>query len=67
MKKVSTPFNINNSRWLLVTGHGFLDIVSDSQTLEIADNKKHYFYIDSSEMREISRQEFRELNGRRGW
>jgi len=67
MKKVSTPFNINNSRWLLVTGHGFLDIVSDSQTLEIADNKKHYFYIDSSEMREVSRQEFRELNGRRGW
>jgi len=50
-----------------VTGHGYLDIVSDSQTLEIADNKKHYFYIDSSEMREISRQEFRELNGRRGW
>jgi len=67
MKKVSTPFNINNNRWLLVTGHGFLDIVSDSQTLEIADNKKHYFYIDSSEMREISREEFRELNGRRGW
>jgi len=67
MKKVSTPFNINNSRWLLVTGHGFLDIVSDSQTLEIADNKKHYFYIDSSEMREVSRDEFRELNGRRGW
>ena len=67
MKKVSTPFNINNNRWLLVTGHGFLDIVSDSQTLEIADNKKHYFYIDSSEMREVSREEFRELNGRRGW
>jgi len=67
MKKVSTPFNINNSRWLLVTGHGYLDIVSDSQTLEIADNKKHYFYIDSSEMREVSRKEFRELNGRRGW
>ena len=67
MKKISTPFNINNSRWLLVTGHGFLDIVSDSKTLEIADNKKHYFYIDSNEMKEVSEQEFRELNGRRGW
>jgi len=67
MKKVSTPFNIDNSRWLLVTGHGFLDVVSDSKTLELADNKKHYFYIDSSEIREVSRQEFRELNGRRGW
>jgi len=67
MKKVSTPFNINNSKWLLVTGHGFLDIVSDSQTLEIADSKKHYFYIDSREMKEVTRDEFRELNGRRGW
>jgi hypothetical protein len=67
MKKVSTPFNINNSRWLLVTGHGYLDVVSNEKTLEIADNKKHYFYIDSSEMREIDKKEFRTLNGRRGW
>jgi len=67
MKEVSTPFNINDGRWLLVTGHGYLDIVSDSQTLEIADNKKHYFYIDSNEIREVSKREFRELNGRRGW
>jgi len=67
MKKVSTPFNIDNSRWLLVTGHGYLDVVSNEKTLEIADNKKHYFYIDSNEIKEISEQEFRELNGRRGW
>ena len=67
MKKVSTPFNINNSRWLLVTGHGYLDVVSNDKTLELADNKKHYFYIDSTEMREIDKKEFRELNGRRGW
>ena len=67
MKKVSTPFNINGSRWLLVTGHGFLDVVTDDKTLELADNKKHYFYIDSNELREISKAEFRELNGHRGW
>jgi len=67
MKKVSTPFNINNSRWLLVTGHGYLDLVSDNQTLEISDNKKHYFYIDSTKMKEVTKEEFRELNGRRGW
>ncbi|CAA6820141.1 MAG: Membrane protein [uncultured Sulfurovum sp.] len=67
MKKSSTPFNINNSKWLLVTGHGYLDIVADDKTIELADNKKHYFYIDSSEMREIDKKEFRKLNGRRGW
>ena len=67
MKKVSTPFNINNGRWLLVTGHGYLDVVAGDKILELADNKKHYFYIDSSEMREIGKKEFRKLNGRRGW
>lgn len=67
MKKSSTPFNIANSRWLLVTGHGFLDIVANDKTVEIADSKKHYFYIDSAEIREIDRKEFRELNGNRGW
>jgi len=67
MKKVSTPFNIDNSKWLLVTGHGYLDVISDEKTVELADNKKHYFYIDSAAIKEISKAEFRELNGRRGW
>jgi len=67
MKKVSTPFELQSGRWLLVTGHGFVDIVSDFQTVEVADSKKHYFYIDSNEIRELNKQEFREMNGRRGW
>ncbi|RUM73798.1 MAG: hypothetical protein DSZ11_05065 [Sulfurovum sp.] len=67
MNKVSTPFELNAGRWILVTGHGFVDIVSDLKTLEIADRNKHYFYIDSTDIREISRREFRKLNGRRGW
>jgi len=67
MKKVSTPFNIDNNRWLLVTGHGYVDVIADDKTLELADNKKHYFYIDSTEIKEINKKEFRALNGRRGW
>jgi hypothetical protein len=67
MKKVSTPFDIHDGRWLLVTGHGFVDIVSDLQTVEVADRNKHYFYIDSQEIRELSQREFRNMNGRRGW
>jgi hypothetical protein len=67
MNKVSTPFELNAGRWILVTGHGFVDIVSDLKTLEIADRKKHYFYIDSTEIKEITRREFRDMNGRRGW
>ena len=67
MNKVSTPFELNGGRWILVTGHGYVDIVSEAKTIEIADRNKHYFYIDSNEIREIDRKEFRELNGGRGW
>lgn len=67
MKKVSTPFKIDNGKWLLVTGHGYVDIVSEAKTVENADNKKHYFLIDSTDIKEIDKKEFRELNGHRGW
>jgi len=67
MKKVSTPFTIGNGTWLLVTGHGYVDIVSESKTVENADNKKHYFLIDSTDIKEINKKEFRKLNGHRGW
>ena len=67
MKKVSTPFNIDNGTWLLVTGHGYVDVVSETKTVENADNKKHYFLIDSTDIKEISKREFRKLNGHRGW
>ena len=67
MNKVSTPFELNAGRWILVTGHGFVDIVSDLKTLELSDRNKHYFYIDSTEIREITKREFRNMNGKRGW
>jgi len=67
MKNVSTPFELQGGQWLLVTGHGFVDIVSDRQTVEVADSSKHYFYIDGSEIRELRKEEFRSMNGGRGW
>ena len=67
MKKESTPFELNGGRWILTTGHGFLDIVSDKKTLEVSDRVRHYFYIDSKEIKEISRAEFKKLNHGRMW
>jgi len=67
MKKDSTPFDLKGGKWILTTGHGYLDIVSDIKTLEIADRKRHYFYIDSKEIKEITRKEFRKLNHGRIW
>ncbi len=69
MTKESTPFELHNGKWILVTGHGFLEIVSDLSTVKVTKKvrNKHYFYVDSSEVREIDRKEFRSLNGGRGW
>ena len=67
MKQVSTPFDIKGGRWILVTGHGFVDVVSELNTLEESDSHKHYFYVDSNELKEITQQEFRDFNGGRGW
>jgi len=67
MKKSSTPFDIKGGRWLLVTGHGYVDIVSDIKSIELADRKKHFFYIDSKEIKTLTKKEFRAMNGRRGW
>jgi len=67
MKKSSTPFDIKGGRWLLVTGHGYVDIVSDVSSIELADRRKHYFYIDSTEIKALTKKEFRAMNGKRGW
>jgi len=67
MKDKSTPFDLKGGKWILTTGHGFLDVVSEVKTLSIADEKRHYFYIDSKDIKEISRKEFRRLNHGRMW
>lgn len=67
MKDKSTPFDLKGGKWILTTGHGFLDVVSDVKTLSIADRKRHYFYIDGKEIKEITRKEFRKFNHGRIW
>jgi len=67
MKEKSTPFDLKGGKWILTTGHGFLDVVSEVKTLSIADRHRHYFYIDSKDIKEISRKEFRRLNHGRMW
>jgi len=36
MKDKSTPFDLKGGKWILTTGHGFLDVVSEVKTLSIA-------------------------------
>ncbi len=69
MTRESTPFNLKDGRWILLTGHGYLEIVSDLGTVKVTKNirEKHYFYLDAHEIKEIDRKEFKQLNGGRGW
>ncbi|MCK4442791.1 MAG: hypothetical protein KAU90_12355 [Sulfurovaceae bacterium] len=67
MRNKSTPFDLKGGKWILVTGHGFLDVVSEVKTLSIADRHRHYFYIDGKKLKEISRKEFIRLNHGRMW
>jgi len=67
MRDKSTPFDLKGGKWILTTGHGFLDVVSDVKTVSIADRKRHYFYIDNKDIKKITRKEFRRLNHGRMW
>jgi len=67
MRDKSTPFDLKGGKWILTTGHGFLDVVSDVKTVSIADRKRHYFYIDNKDIKKITRKEFRKLNHGRMW
>jgi len=63
----SKSFNLKGHKWLLITGHGFFDIVSDKQNISLGDRKKHYFYIDGKEIKEVTKKEFKKLNHGRIW
>jgi hypothetical protein len=63
----SKTFDLKGHRWLLLSGHGFFDIVSENKTVSLGDRKKHYFYIDGKEIKEITRREFKRLNHGRLW
>jgi hypothetical protein len=63
----SKAIDISGQRWLLLTGHGRVTVATDSKSIELNDRAKHYFYMDSDEIREIDGNEFRELNGGRNW
>jgi len=67
MTTETTTIDVGEQRWILMTGHGRVTVSSDNDTLKINDRKKHYFYIDSSTMKEITRKEFKKFNGGRGW
>jgi hypothetical protein len=63
----SKSFDLKGHKWLLITGHGFFDIVSDQKTVSLGDRKKHYFYIDGKEIKEVTKKEFKRLNHGRIW
>jgi serine/threonine protein kinase len=67
MTTKSTTMDIGEQRWILILGHGRVTIETNKETLKIDDRTKHYYYIDSRNIKEITRSKFKEFNGGRGW
>ncbi|BDY12763.1 hypothetical protein [Hydrogenimonas cancrithermarum] len=68
-KVTDKPYEIDSTgKKLLVTGHGRFEI-SDAfgNLFKFNDAKKHYFLIDDGMVKEIGSDEFKRLNGGKGW
>ena len=68
-KVTDRPYEIDShGKKLLVTGHGRFEL-SDAfgNLFKYNDAKKHYFLIDDGLVKEITKEEFRRLNGGKVW
>ena len=53
--------------WLLVFGHGFVDIILNDELLEFHSNEKVRFLYKDAEMKSITLREFKKLNRGNAW
>jgi len=65
---IDTGYELNtSSSWLLVFGHGYLDIEYNKKLLEFTSRKKLWFVYEEGELQQIDKDEFRRKNGGKTW
>lgn len=65
---ISEPFELNASKsWLLVFGHGHLDVVLSEQNLSFSTQNNLRLLYQDNMIREIDYEEFKELNNGQAW
>ncbi|WP_200762732.1 hypothetical protein [Nitrosophilus alvini] len=62
------PVELNASRdQLIVTGHGMIRVLGDSNITDIKSKDKKYFLIQKGILKEIDKEEFKSFNRGRNW
>ncbi len=60
-------FDTNKGKWIVATGHGFIDYTEGPKKKALNDGKKHFLLIADGKVREISHEEFQQLNKSKVW
>ncbi len=71
-KKLQTitesAYELNTSQpWLIVFGHGYIDIETDGKLEEYSDRQKLWFLFENDHLEKIDRDTFRMRNGGNAW
>jgi len=65
--KSPIAFKNPDGRWLVATGHGRFGLKMGSRKLDFGDSKKHFLLIENGTVREISHEQFQQLNKSKVW
>ncbi|MEA1919878.1 MAG: hypothetical protein U9N52_08570 [Campylobacterota bacterium] len=65
---IDIAYEVNSSKsWLMVFGHGYIDIEFDKELFEYSSRKKLWFIYEDGQLQKIDKQEFRKSNGGKAW
>jgi len=65
---IDSGYELNtSSSWLMVFGHGHLDIEYNKKLLEFTSRKKLWFVYEDGKLQQINKDEFRRKNGGKTW
>jgi cytoskeletal protein RodZ len=67
-KIIESAYDINSSKsWLMIFGHGRIDIEYDKELFEYTTRKKLWFMYKDGHLEEINREKFIKNNGGKAW
>jgi len=65
---IESAYELNTSKsWLLVFGHGHIDIEVNKELLEYSSRKKLLFLYENGQLSQIDKEEFKRYNGGKAW
>ncbi len=65
---IDSPYELNASKsWLIVFGHGYLNIQYDKELFKYSSRKKLWFMYEDGKLQKIDRAEFKRNNGAKAW